>query len=162
MKLPKIKDSYSSTINDQLFLTTSDDVVFALGQLTELGNRIKARKDRSLKLWQRKHNNIYTSYENKSKLLIKARKENKNKSNSSDWKKHTIFNKTEISDIEASEEIKKNVKIKYDIRYKYNDREPTLSNLISTKNDTFFTNTMIKILKDKQNNIINFYKLNNF
>ena len=154
MKLPKIKDSYSSTINDQLFLTTSDDVVFALGQLTELGNRIKARKDRSLKLWQRKHNNIYTSYENKSKLLIKARKENKNKSNSSDWKKHTFFNKTEISDIEASEEIKKNVKNKYDIRYKYNDREPTLSNLISTKNDTFFTNTMIKILKDKQNNII--------
>ena len=162
MKLPKIKDSYNSTINEQLFLTTSDDVMFAFGQLTDLNNRMKTRKDRSLKLWQRKQNSIYTSYDNKSKILIKARKENKNKKKnySSDWKKQTFFNQTEISDIEASEEIKKNIKIKYDIRYKYNDREPTLTDLISTKNDTFFANTMIKILKDKQNDVFNFYSLN--
>ena len=155
MKLPKIKDSYNSTINEQLFLTTSDDVMFAFGQLTDLNNRMKTRKDRSLKLWQRKQNSIYTSYDNKSKILIKARKANKNKKKnySSDWKKQTFFNQTEISDIEASEEIKKNIKIKYDIRYKYNDREPTLTDLISTKNDTFFANTMIKILKDKQNDV---------
>ena len=113
MKLPKIKNSYNSTINEQLFLTTSDDVMFAFGQLTDLKNRMKTRKDRSLKLWQRKQNSIYTSYDNKSKILIKARKANKNKKKnySSDWKKQTFFNQTEISDIEASEEIKKILKL---------------------------------------------------
>ena len=47
MKLPKIKDSYNLTINDQIFLTTSDDVGFAFGQLKDLFKMIKAKKDRN-------------------------------------------------------------------------------------------------------------------
>ena len=44
MKLPKIRDSYNLTINDRLFLTTSDDEVFALGQVKQLSNKIKTKK----------------------------------------------------------------------------------------------------------------------
>ena len=156
MKLPTIKDSYNSTINEQLFLTTSDDVGFALGQLRQIGNRIKARKERNLKLWEKTKNTIYTSYDNKSKLFIKARKENKNKNNInfSDLKKYNIFNQTEISDIGIGDEIKKNIEVKYDIRYKYKDRDQTISDFISTKNDTFLANTKIKILKDQQDSLI--------
>lgn len=155
MKLPKIKDSYNAKINEQLFLTTSDDIGFALGQLQEIGNRISIRRNRGLKLWDKsKNNNIYTSYENKSKMLIKARKENKNKSKSSDWKKQSIFNKTEISEIEESDEIIKNVKNKYELKYKYKDRDRTISDFVSTKNETFMANTMIRILKDRHSEMI--------
>ena len=79
MKLPKIRDSYNLTINDRLFLTTSDDEGFALGQVKQLSNKMKTKKFLGLRLWERKQNSVYSSYENKSKLLIKARKENKKK-----------------------------------------------------------------------------------
>ena len=154
MKLPKIKDSYNLTINDDLFLTTSDDIRFALGQLEQIGKKIKTKKERDIKLWERKHNNIYTSYENKSKTLVKTRKNNKIKNRSSDWKKFSIFNPTEISEIEAGDEIRKNIKTKYDMKYKYKDKEQTISDFVSTKNETFLANTMIKILKKKNDNII--------
>ena len=59
MKLPKIQDSYNIkknlTINDRLFLTTSDDIGFALSQIKQIKNKINAKKDRGLKLWERKH-----------------------------------------------------------------------------------------------------------
>ena len=158
MKLPKIQDSYNIkknlTISDRLFLTTSDDIGFALSQIKQIKNKINAKKDRGLKLWERKHDSIYTSYENKSKLLIKKRKENKNKNLSLDWKRQTIFDKTEISGIEEGDEIKKNIRIKYDIKYKYKDKDQTISDFISTKNSSFLANTMIKILKDNQDKVI--------
>ena len=154
MKLPKIRDSYNLTINDRLFLTTSDDEGFALGQVKQLSNKMKTKKFLGLRLWERKQNSVYSSYENKSKLLIKARKENKKKNLSSDWKKQTTFDKNEISEILESDEIKKKIKIKYNIKYKYKDKDQTISDFISTKNDSFLTNTMIKILKDKQDKII--------
>ena len=154
MKLPKIKDSYNLTINDDLFLTTSDDIRFALGQLEQIGKKIKTKKERDIKLWERKHNSIYTSYQNKSKTLVKTRKNNKTKNKSLDWKKTSIFNPTEISEIEAGDEIRKNIKTKYDMKYKYKDREQTITDFVSTKNETFLANTMIKILKNKKENII--------
>ena len=154
MKLPKIKDSYNLTINDDLFLTTSDDIGFALGQLEQIGKKIKSKKERYIKLWERKYNNIYTSYENKSKTLIKTRKNNKTQNKSLDWKKNSIFNPIEISDIEAGDEIRRNIKTKYDMKYKYKDREQTISDFVSTKNEAFLSNTMIKILKNKKHNII--------
>ena len=40
---------------------------------------MKTKKFLGLRLWERKQNSVYSSYENKSKLLIKARKENKKK-----------------------------------------------------------------------------------
>ena len=58
---------------------------------------MKTKKFLGLRLWERKQNSVYSSYENKSKLLIKARKENKKKNLSSDWKKQTTFDKNEIS-----------------------------------------------------------------
>ena len=155
MKLPKIRDSSNLTIDDELFLTQSDDICFALGQIKEIGKRIKTKKKKDLKIWEKENNNIYTSYENKSKRLIKEKKEKKNQTNSLDWKRHNnLFNQLEISNIEASEKIKKQVKIKYDTKYKYKDKYQTLSDFISTKNDTFLANTMIQILNDKKNNMI--------
>ena len=154
MKLPKIKDSYNSTLTEELFLTTSDDVCFALGQLHQIGKRIHSRKDRNLKLWERKPENIFSSYENKSKNLARKKLGKKTESKSWDWKKQTtIFNPVEISDIEASEDIKRSIKTKYNIKYKYKDKEQTLSDFLSTKNETFLANTMIKILKDKKHDV---------
>ena len=130
MKLPKIKDSYNLTLNNDFFLTSSDDVGFAMGQLRQLQNKIKARKDRKLHPWERKANNIYTSYENKSKSLIKSKRNNTILNQISDWGKFSIFNPTEISDIEETIDIKRNIKTKYDIKYKYKDREQTFTDFI--------------------------------
>ena len=44
--------------------------------------------------------------------------------------------------------------MKYQTKYKYKDKYQTLSDFVSTKNDTFLANTMIQILKDKQNNMV--------
>ena len=158
MKLPKIKDSYNLTLNNDFFLTSSDDVGFAMGQLRQLQNKIKARKDRKLHPWERKANNIYTSYENKSKSLIKSKRNNTILNQISDWGKFSIFNPTEISDIEETIDIKRNIKTKYDIKYKYKDREQTFTDFISTKNDTFMANTVIQLLKDKKTNMLKKYE----
>ena len=154
MELPKIKNSSNLDLNDEFLLTQPDDVCFTLGQLKQLGNKIKTRKERNLKLWEKKNNNIYTSYDNKSKLLIKSKKDKKYQTKSLDWKNMNIFNQLEISDIEAGDEIKKQVKVKYNIKYKYKDKYQTLSDFVSTKNDTFLANNMIQILKNKKNHLI--------
>jgi len=154
MKLPKIKDSSNLSLNDEIFLTQSDDVCFALIQLKQLRKKIKTKNEKNTKLWEKKNHNIYTSYDNRSKFLIKSKKEKKNQIKSFDWRNQNIFNQSEISSIEAGEEIKKQVKIKYAIKYKYKDRCQTLTDFVSTKNDTFLSNTMIQILKDRKNHMI--------
>ena len=155
MKLPKIKESYNSTFNKELFLTTSDDVGFALEQLNQIGKKIQSKKNRNLKLWERKPTNIYTSYQNKSKTLKNKKHRYKTENKSSDWKIQTIFNPSEISQIENADDIRRSIKTKYDIKYKYKDKEQTISDFLSTKNDTFLANTMIKLLKGQKTKIIN-------
>lgn len=44
MKLPKIKELYNSTLKEELFLNTSDDVGFALGQVNQLSKKIQSKK----------------------------------------------------------------------------------------------------------------------
>ena len=155
MKLPKIKESYNSTFNKELFLTTSDDVGFALEQLNQIGKKIQSKKNRNLKLWERKPTNIYTSYQNKSKTLKNKKHRYKTENKSSDWKIQTIFNPSEISQIENADDIRRSIKTKYDIKYKYKDKGQTISDFLSTKNDTFLANTMIKLLKEQKTNVIN-------
>ena len=155
MKLPKIKELYNSTLKEELFLNTSDDVGFALGQVNQLSKKIQSKKNRNLKLWERKPSNIYISYQNKSKTLKKIKYRNKTQNKSSDWKKQTLFNPTEISEIENADEIRRSIKTKYDIKYKYKDKGQTISDFLSTKNDTFLANTMIKLLKEQKTNVIN-------
>ena len=155
MKLPKIRESsYNKTLNEDLFLTTSDDVGFALNQLKHIGKKIQSRKNRGLKLWERKQSNIYSFYENKSKNLKKEKLRNKTQSQSSDWKMQTIFNPFEISEIEGVDDIRRSIKTKYVIKYKYKDKEETISDFLSTKNETFLANTVIKLLNDQKNNVI--------
>ena len=82
MKLPKIKELYNSTLKEELFLNTSDDVGFALGQVNQLSKKIQSKKNRNLKLWERKPSNIYISYQNKSKTLKKIKYRNKTQNKS--------------------------------------------------------------------------------
>ena len=155
MKLPRIKFTLNSTINNEFFLTDTDDIGFARNQVNQIDYRIRTKHVQDLKPWERFiDNNIYSSLDRKNRFLIKDKKKKiRNNSLSFNWNNQNIFNKSEIDNILKCEEIKKQIKIKYDIKYKYKEPNITVSNFISTRNETFLTNKIINILKEKKNTI---------
>ena len=159
MKLPKIKISklsLNSTLDNELFLTDTDDIGFARNQINQIDHRIKTKQVQILKPWERSNNNnIYSSLNKFNNFFIKNKKKKiRNNSLSFNWNNQNIFNKTDVENIKRSEEIKKQMKIKYDTKYKYKEPTLTVSNFISTRNEIFITNKMIDILKEEKKNIM--------
>ena len=156
MKLPKIKLNLNSTLDNELFLTDTDDIGFARSQINQIDNRIKFKQVQNLKPWERYiNNNIYSSLNKYNKFTIKEKKKRiKNNNLSFNWNNQNIFNKTDIDNIKKCEDIKKQIKIKYDIKYKCKEPNITVSNFVSTRNETFLTNKIIDILKEEKKNII--------
>ena len=155
MKLPRIKLSLNSTLNNEFFLTDTDDIGFARKQINQIDYRIRTKLFQKLKPWERFiDNNIYSSLDKNNRLTIKEKKKKiKNNSLSFNWNNQNYFNKTEMDNIMRFEDLKKQVKIKYDTKYKFKEPNITVSNFIATRNDTFLTNKMIKILKEEKENI---------
>ena len=153
MKLPKIR---LTKTDKNLFLTYTDDIGFAKSQINQIDNRIKLNRDHSLKPWERStNNNIYSCLYRKTKFNFRDTKKNLRDQNISfDWTKQKFFNQTETNNIKRCEEIKKQIKTKYEIKYKHKIPNVTVSDFIATRNDTFITNTMINLLKEEKKNII--------
>ena len=158
MKLPKLKIKLNSSTNKDFYLTDSDDIGFARKQLNSIDNRIQAKREFNLKPWERSiNNNIYATLDDKNKLLIREKRQKIKKNNwSFNWNNQNYYTRTEVNNIKLGEEIKRQTKIKYEIKYKYMEPNLTLSNFVHTRNETFLTNQMINILKERQ---INFTKI---
>ena len=156
MKLPKIKISSILNKDNNLFLTDTDDLGFARNQVKQIDTRIKVNRDHSLKPWERStNNNIYSCLDRKTKFIVRDTKKNVRTQNISyDWNKQDLFSQTEADDIKRSEVITKQIKTKYEIKYKHKVPNITASDFITTRNDTFLTNTMINLLKEEKKNII--------
>lgn len=155
MKLPKIKLSLNSTLDNTIFYNETDDIGFARNQINQIDIRIKSKQENNLKPWERYiNNNIYSSLNKKNRLVINEKKK-KIKCNklSFNWNNQNIFNKTEIENIKASEQIKRQIKTKSDIKYKYKEPFMTASSFIETRHEIFLANKMINILKTEKNNI---------
>ena len=157
MKLPKINLSLNTTLDKEFFITDTDDIGFANSQVKQIDKRLKTKQVQKLKPWERFLNtNIYSSLNKTNRELIKDKKRKiKNNSLSFNWNNQNYFNNTELDNILRCEEIKKQVKIKYDIKYKFKEPNTSISNFVSTRNETFLTNKMINILKQGKNDILN-------
>ena len=151
MKLPKIKLTLNPILTTELFYTDTDDIGFARNQINRINNRIRTEQENKLKPWERYNNNIYSSLNKNNRLIINETKRKiKNNSLSFNWNNQTIFNKTEIDNIKASEQIKKQVKTKSEIKYKFKEPYITTSSFIETRHETFLTNKMINILLEEK------------
>lgn len=155
MKLPRINKSSIKSLENNLFLTDTDDIGFARNQIKQIDNRIRLNTEHNLKPWERFTKNIYSSLNKKAILIVRDKKKNIRKNKMSfDWTNQNFINKTEIDNIKKSDEIKKQMKIKYEIKTKYKEPNITITDFISTKNETFLANTMINLLKKEKRNIV--------
>lgn len=155
MKLPRINKSSIKSLENNLFITDTDDIGFARNQIKQIDNRIKLNTEHNLKPWERFTKNIYSYLNKKAILIVRDKKKSIRKNNISfDWANQNFINKTEIDNIKKSDEIKKQMKIKYEIKFKYKEPNITASDFISTRNETFLANTMINLLKKEKRNIV--------
>ena len=155
MKLPKIRLTLNSNINNEFNFTDTDDIGFARNQVKQIDNRIRTKRIQDLKPWERAtNNNIYSSLDKTNKLLSRdKRKRIKNNNLSFNWNtSNNYINKTDIDNIKKCEELKQQIKIKYDTKYKFREPTITVSNFVAMRNETFLTNKMINILKEGKTN----------
>ena len=156
-KLPRIKLSLNTTVDNDFYSRETDDIGFANNQISQIDKRIQIKQFQKLKPWERFINtNIYSSsLDKKNRLILKDKKRKiKNNSMNFNWNNQNIFNKTEVDNIIRCEEIQKQMKIKYDIKYKYREPNTSVSDFVTTRNETFLANKMINILKEEKKNIL--------
>ena len=157
MKLPKIRLTITSNMNKEFNFNDTDDIGFARSQVKQIDNRIRAKKYQDLKPWERgTNNNIYSSLDKKTRFLQREkRKKIKNNNLSFNWDtSNNYYNKTDIDNIKKCEEIKQQVKIKYDTKYKFREPNITISNFVAMRNETFLTNKMINLIKEGKKNFL--------